>query len=66
MQLQITIVREFGTNLSSAEMFQYPTISSLAKRLGQPSAESLEFETIHNRAQMQRAALNRRPPINKA
>jgi acyl carrier protein len=60
MQLQLKILQTLGTDLSSAEMFQHPTIGSLTKRLSQkPTEESGGLEAIHDRAQMQRAAMTR-------
>jgi acyl transferase domain-containing protein len=59
MRLQVKIQQTSGINLSSAEMFQYSTISSLAQRLSQPLPPPTELESIQDRAQMQKAALAR-------
>ena len=61
LRIQARILESFGVNLSSAEMFQHTTIKSLATRLSQPAAEPTGLEAVQSRAQLQRAALGRRP-----
>jgi acyl carrier protein len=61
LRIQAGILEKFDVNLSSAEMFQHTTIKSLARRVSQPVAEPTGLGAIQNRAQLQRAALGRRP-----
>jgi acyl transferase domain-containing protein len=61
LRIQAGILEKFDVNLSSAEMFQHTTIKSLARRLSQTAAEPAGLEAIQSRAQLQRAALGRRP-----
>jgi acyl carrier protein len=59
LRVQAKIGQTLGANLSSAEMFQHPTISALARRLSQPVAEPAGLGEVQDRAQLQRAALAR-------
>jgi acyl carrier protein len=59
-RLCATLAREISVVL----MFQYPTVGSLAKFLGQAPGEHT-FEKVQNRAQLQRAALARQKAGNK-
>ncbi len=59
LQVQAKIRELLNVNLSAAEMFQHPTIESLARRLSQPAPESTRMEATLDRAQLQRAALAR-------
>lgn len=60
LRVQVKIRQALNVNLSAAEMFQYPTISALAKRLSQPAVETAVFGAVQDRAQLQRAAFARR------
>jgi acyl transferase domain-containing protein/aryl carrier-like protein len=66
LRVQAGILRVTGTELSSAEMFQYPTIAALARRLGHPAAETSSLSAAQNRARLQRAALAPRRPFDQA
>jgi acyl transferase domain-containing protein len=59
MRVQVKIAEALHVELSSAEMFEHPTISTLARRLSQPVAQTAGLEAVQNRAQMQRAAMDR-------
>jgi acyl transferase domain-containing protein len=65
LRVQAMIGQTFGANLSSAEMFQHPTISALARRVSQPAAESAGLAAVQDRAQLQRAALARQVQTTK-
>ena len=58
LQVHARLVASLGRDISIVRMFQYPTVGSLAKFLGQAPGEQ-GFEMIQNRAQLQRAALAR-------
>ncbi len=57
LRVQAGVLRATGTELSSAEMFQYPTIATLARRLAQPAPSTSALDAVQNRARLQRAAL---------
>jgi len=57
LRVQVKIREALEVNLSSAEMFQHPTIRALARRLSQPAAEPAGLGAVQTRAQMQRAVL---------
>jgi acyl carrier protein len=66
MRVQVKIREAFNVNLAAAEMFEYPTISGLARRLRQPAVESADLRPVQDRAQMQRAAMARqRQPMRR-
>jgi hypothetical protein len=46
-------------------MFQYPSISLLAKHLSQEQLEQHSFQEIHNRSEKQKLALNRQKQTHK-
>jgi non-ribosomal peptide synthetase component E (peptide arylation enzyme)/aryl carrier-like protein len=50
----------FNRDLSIVELFQNPTISSLAQYLSQKSEETSAFEAVQNRVQKQLEAINKR------
>jgi acyl carrier protein len=56
VQVQFRLCEALKTNLSIVKMFQYPTISSLAKHLAQPPVESISLQKVHDRARLQREA----------
>lgn len=49
-----------GRRIAFADLFQYPTISGMARLLGQRREEQSERHTPHNRAQQQQTAMKRR------
>jgi hypothetical protein len=49
VRVQAKVCEALRTNLSIVEMFQYPTISSLARHLSQPSAASLRLKKVQER-----------------
>lgn len=51
-----------NTKLSIVKMFQYPTVSALAKYLSQELGGQPSYNAIHDRAQKQKAALARQMP----
>ena len=61
----VKIRQALQTDLSLVEMYQYPTISALARRLSQPTAESAGLRAAQDRARLQRAALGSSAPINE-
>jgi acyl transferase domain-containing protein len=68
LRVQVKIRQATGADLSSAEMFQHPTIGSLARRIAQPAEEEpTTLSAVQDRAQLQRAALARRQqPIRRS
>jgi aryl carrier-like protein len=65
MRVQVKISQLLKADLTSAEMFEHPTISTLARRLSQPTAETTGLEAVQSRAQLQRAAMDRQRPAMK-
>jgi amino acid adenylation domain-containing protein len=53
----------FNRDLSIVELFQNPTISSLAQYLSQKSEETTAFEAVQNRVQKQLEAINKRKKL---
>jgi aryl carrier-like protein len=53
----------FNRDLSIVELFQNPTISSLAQYLSQKSEETSAFEAVQNRVQKQLDAINKRKKL---
>lgn len=64
LRLQVKISQALGVHLSPAEMFEYPTINTLARRLSQPAEQSVALDASE-RAQLQRAASVRRRDLTK-
>lgn len=58
-QVHAQLREKLRQDLSVVEMFQYPTISLLAKHLSQKQEEPPSFQLIHNRAERQKAAISR-------
>lgn len=58
-QVNAQLREQLQRNISVVEMFQYPSISLLAKHLSQEQQEQHSFKKIHNRSEKQRLALNR-------
>jgi acyl carrier protein len=59
IQLYEKLRQVLGTQLQLTELFQYPTISSLANYLKPQEAASLSIQLVQDRAEKQREALNR-------
>jgi amino acid adenylation domain-containing protein len=58
-RVQGQISRELAVRISIVEMYQYPTINSLAKRISRPSAESERLRKVHGRTRRRNEALSR-------
>ncbi len=52
-------------NLAIVELFQYPTISTLAKHLSQVQDKKPSYEAMHDRAAKSREALNRQRQMRR-
>jgi len=61
VQLHPKVERAAGRKVAIVDVFRYPTISSLAKHLGQAEQPDPSFDKIHERAQQQKLALAQRP-----
>ncbi|KJH70631.1 non-ribosomal peptide synthetase [Aliterella atlantica] len=59
VQLHNELQESFGRDLSVVELFQYPTISKLSERINRQTNGESAFNSLHNRAQKQKQALNR-------
>jgi acyl-coenzyme A synthetase/AMP-(fatty) acid ligase len=59
VQVQSRVCEKLQTQVSIVEMFQYPTISSLARHLSQPSAESDRLQKVPERTRRRKEALSR-------
>src|SRR5262245_52173189 len=59
IQLYDKLRQVFGTQLLLTDLFQYPTISSLANYLKPQEAAPLSIHLVQDRAEKQREALNR-------
>jgi amino acid adenylation domain-containing protein len=60
IQVQSSLQKIFEHNFSIVKIFQYPTISTLAKYLSEASSEDNSFEAIQERAKSRRALMKRR------
>lgn len=65
LQVQSKIQKIFDKNVSVTDIFQYPNIRSLAKYLTQEQSQKDSFQAIRNRAEKQKAAINRKRQIRK-
>jgi acyl transferase domain-containing protein len=66
LRVQAMIQETLGKDLSSAELFEHPTIGALARHLTRPVAQSPGLGSVQDRAQMQRAAMTRqRQPMKR-
>lgn len=61
VQVHNRLCKALGMEISIVKLFQYPTISSLARNLGQSSSEPKTFKSIQDRARLQRQAFVRLP-----
>jgi acyl carrier protein len=57
VQVQRRLREAFGRDVSLVDLFRYPTVSSLARYLGQTADEPRGFDAAHDRARRQREAL---------
>ena len=58
VQVHSKLRQAFEKNISMVEMFQYPTIASLAKHLNRDQDGQSPFEKIYARAKKQKQAIN--------
>jgi amino acid adenylation domain-containing protein len=59
VRAQARLSEELQTSVSIVEMFQYPTVSSLARHLSDPSAGSVRLQNVRERARLRARALDR-------
>jgi acyl carrier protein len=59
VQVQQRVAEELHINLPLSDLFQYPTVRSLARHLSDPAADAT-LSTIADRAARQRAAFSGR------
>jgi amino acid adenylation domain-containing protein len=59
VQVQARVVEKLKTEVSIVEMFQYPTISSLARHLDQPSSGSGRLQKAQDRTRRRKEAQGR-------
>jgi len=59
-QIQGKLRQAFQTDLSTVDLFKYPSVSSLRERLSREEIEPTSFEPEQDRARKQREAINRR------
>jgi amino acid adenylation domain-containing protein len=62
-QVHSKIRMAFTKDLSMVDMFKYPTISSLAKYLGQERNEGPTYQMVHDRVSQQKEALSKQKQI---
>ncbi|ARV60175.1 non-ribosomal peptide synthetase [Nostocales cyanobacterium HT-58-2] len=65
LQVQSKLQKMFNKNILVTDLFKYPNISSLANYLTQELNQKDSFQAIRNRAEKQKAAINRQKPIRK-
>ncbi|MEH2438441.1 MAG: amino acid adenylation domain-containing protein [Nostoc sp.] len=65
-QVNAQLREQLQRDISVVEMFQYPSISLLAKHLSQEQEEQHSFKEIHNRSEKQKLALNRQKQTHKS
>ncbi|MEH2333128.1 amino acid adenylation domain-containing protein [Nostoc sp.] len=65
-QVNAQLREQLQRDISVVEMFQYPSISLLAKHLSQEQPEQHSFKEIHNRSEKQKLALNRQKQTHKS
>jgi amino acid adenylation domain-containing protein/FkbM family methyltransferase len=58
-QVHNRLVSTLGREISMVEMFQYPTVSTLAKRLSEVEPRARSFQSVHERAARQKEAMDR-------
>ncbi len=62
-QVHSRLVKTLGREISMVEMFQHPTVSTLAKRLSDDGRGSRSLQSVHERAARQKEAMDRQQPI---
>jgi acyl carrier protein len=65
VQAQAQLSEEFHTDFSILKLFQYPTISSLAKFIDAAPSEPISFQKVRERARRQKGALGGRRSTNE-
>ncbi|MBN4003654.1 non-ribosomal peptide synthetase [Nostoc sp. LPT] len=65
-QVNAQLREQLQRDISVVEMFQYPSISLLAKHLSQEQPKQHSFKEIHNRSEKQKLALNRQKQTRKS
>ncbi|MEH2264827.1 MAG: phosphopantetheine-binding protein [Nostoc sp.] len=65
-QVNAQLREKLQRDISVVEMFQYPSISLLAKHLSQEQQEQHSFKEIHHRSEKQKLALNRHKQTHKS
>lgn len=66
LQAIARVQKQFGADLKVVKLYQYPTVHSLAKYLGQGEEEQRSYQNVQTRAQQQKAALaSRQRPIRR-
>ena len=64
-QVHNRLVSTLGRQIPMVEMFQYPTVSTLAKRLSEVGPRARSLHSVHERAARQKEAIDRQQPIAK-
>jgi hypothetical protein len=62
-QVHSRLVNTLGRPISMVEMFQHPTVSTLAKRLSDDGRGARSLNAVHERAARQKEAMDRQQPI---
>jgi len=65
-QVHNRLVSTLGREISMVEMFQYPTVSALAKRLSEVGPRTRSLQSVHERAARQKEAMDRQSAQNRA
>ena len=60
VQLHPKLEKVAGRKVAIVDVFRYPTVSALAKHLGQLEPKDRVFDEVHERARLQRLALTQR------
>jgi amino acid adenylation domain-containing protein len=66
VQVQTRACEKLKTDVSIVEMFQYPTISALARHLGQPSAGSDRLQKVQERSRRRKEVLGRQRQLKES
>jgi Acyl-CoA synthetases (AMP-forming)/AMP-acid ligases II len=65
VQVHSKLRATFKREVSIVEMFQYPTIKSLAKHLSQKDGQRPSYQKMRDRAERQKVAMNKKKPGKK-
>jgi acyl carrier protein len=65
VRIQTRLSEKLETKVSIVELFQYPTISSLARHLSQPAAGSRRLQKVRERARLRTETLGRRRQLKR-